>query len=779
MHGFAGAYHRSGPALLCAAIVVAMLPWIACAETFVWAAAAGGLASAKSNWRTNGLVPERLPGPSDSILFDGTGAGPVVWNGGQDTGDGTLTDTVGSWTQTSAFGGEVLFSNLTFSSFSTVFTNFTIQGVCALSNGVWTHVSHPQGAGWTRRYLLRVSVGGLLEIGPAAAIRADGKGWWSDWNTSRLDPDQVGALGGTSGWTFRNSPPRAWKTAGSVKAPVEPGRGGTWGGGNWVPGGGTVWITAGGTASVDGVISACGVNMNNSDGSGGTIYLTARWLCGTGTLDASAAANSWGGGGRIAVVVTEGTSFGSVSCRAYGGPTTWGPGGPGTVYLEHAGHGSGNGILVIDNNNRLHSSFDGANIPPYFGYGACLMPMAGYGGPVNLDDFSEIIVTNRGILGIAADTTVNLGSPKIKVYGRDASFIAIRGTNNITFPSNWTISGFTLLLDTNVEAAGNWTVASDGRISQSVSKHWTTAGTNTGYPYMPPLTLILDGNLTVESGGEITVDGAGYVSSCGLGAGVNHDRAGSHGGQGGDNDGLPEYAYTYGSILRPVTPGSGGYWEGQNDSPGGGRMRLTVTGRTRVDGLISARAPARSRPGGAGGSLWLTTGTLEGTGAIDAGCAMDVSPGGGGGRVAVYLTDSDPFGSVAISARGGNPASGYDGAAGTVYLQRKSDGEGGGEIVVNNAGRTPSTNMVTHLPPAFGPCTDDLSNARVRLESNAVVALTSDCTIRDISIDSTSLLWLRGHTLRVRSAKHPLAGMVWEDGGKIVWTMSGTVVMVR
>ena len=501
---------------------------------------------------------------------------------------------------------------------------------------------------------------------------------------------------------------------------------------------------------------------------------------GTGLIDACAAPNALGGGGRIAVVATAATSVGSLSLKAFGGTNGFGPGGPGTVYIEHTGHSSGKGVLIIDNNRMLHRSFDGVNIPPYFGYGAALMPGAGYGGPVNLnDDFSEIIVTNRGILGIGPDTVVDFGTAPIRVFGRDESFIAIRGTNNVTFLSNWTISGFTLLLDTNVEASGSWIVASNGRISQSVSKHWGSySGTNYGYPYMPPLSLKLNGNLTVDPDGEITVDGAGCVTLCGIGMATN-DRAGSHGGQGGDNNGTPLYGYTYGSILHPATPGSGGFWGGNNDAPGGGRMRLEVTGLLTVNGSITARAPVRNNAGGAGGSIWITAGSLAGTGVVDASCAKNASPGGGGGRVAVYVTNSDSFANVEISARGGNPSSGYDGAAGTVYLQSKSEGDGCGVIIVNNASRTSSTKMVTHIPPAFGSFTDDLYSVRLRLESNAVVALTADLTLRDISVDSTSLLWLRGHTLRVRNVRHPIAGTVWEDGGQIIWTMSGTVFVAR
>ena len=210
-------------------LLLAIVPPIVCGEVFVWSAPAGGVASAKSNWRTNGLVPDRLPGVSDDILLDASGTGPVVWNAGQDTGDGVLSATVGSWAQTAEFAGEVLFSNLTFTSFSTTFTNFSILGSCVISNGIWTHQEHPKNVVWSNRYLLKVKVEGNFELGPGARINADGKGWWSDYRTNYYRVDQFGTLGGTRGWTLRFDPPPLFKAAGAIKGPVEPGRGGSWG----------------------------------------------------------------------------------------------------------------------------------------------------------------------------------------------------------------------------------------------------------------------------------------------------------------------------------------------------------------------------------------------------------------------------------------------------------------------------------------------------------------------------------------------------------------------
>ena len=79
---------------------------------------------------------------------------------------------------------------------------------------------------------------------------------------------------------------------------------------------------------------------------------------------------------------------------------------------------------------------------------------------------------------------------------------------------------------------------------------------------------------------------------------------------------------------------------------------------------------------GSGGSIWIKSGTLSGTGAIlaDGGNSSGRS-GGGGGRIAIYLTASDDFGAVTNSARGGDQRSDRTrdyGAAGTIYRQGMS-----------------------------------------------------------------------------------------------------------
>jgi hypothetical protein len=99
--------------------------------------------------------------------------------------------------------------------------------------------------------------------------------------------------------------------------------------------------------------------------------------------------------------------------------------------------------------------------------------------------------------------------------------------------------------------------------------------------------------------------------------------------------------FNYGVATNPESAGSGGgIYENQLYSgAGGGIIRLSVSGTLLVDGRISAAGLGALSPnfgGGAGGSIYLTAGTLAGAGVISAngGAGGGLGGGGGGGRIA-------------------------------------------------------------------------------------------------------------------------------------------------
>src|SRR5439155_3946470 len=87
--------------------------------------------------------------------------------------------------------------------------------------------------------------------------------------------------------------------------------------------------------------------------------------------------------------------------------------------------------------------------------------------------------------------------------------------------------------------------------------------------------------------------------------------------------------------------------------------------------------------GGSGGSLWLTAGTLSGSGVISANGGSGDYPqggGGGGGRIAVYHGANYFSGSISVY---GGPGAIY-GGAGTIYTRANNDPVG--KVLVDNGG---------------------------------------------------------------------------------------------
>ncbi|MEE4271581.1 MAG: DUF6531 domain-containing protein [Thermoanaerobaculales bacterium] len=168
------------------------------------------------------------------------------------------------------------------------------------------------------------------------------------------------------------------------------------------------------------------------------------------------------------------------------------------------------------------------------------------------------------------------------------------------------------------------------------------------------------GDLTVEAGSIITVDAKGWPCEQGPGAGSWMGGA-SHGGLGGHIDSSPT-GVIYGTALSPTTHGSGG-GNGPNGAvggAGGGAIRLDIEGDCTVDGEISADGESGSNPGvwdgggGAGGSVFISTGCLSGSGTISAdGGPINDRYAGGGGRIAIHSLSSDFTGD--IHADGGQP----------------------------------------------------------------------------------------------------------------------------
>lgn len=217
--------------------------------------------------------------------------------------------------------------------------------------------------------------------------------------------------------------------------------------------------------------------------------------------------------------------------------------------------------------------------------------------------------------------------------------------------------------------------------------------------------LIISHDALVDATSRIDVSVKGYNSAYpGPGAGVTGNVNGDwgsgagYGGFGADSTAGAKGGTVYGSLMQPVDWGSAGGSCPSHSGVGGiggGAVRLIVGGILTVNGLVLANGSGDSTSpggggdaeigGGAGGSIWLTVGTLTGSGAITAiggnGDTDADSGGGGGGRIAVYYGTNIYSGTISAQT---SPYSSYPGGAGTIYL--KATSQTAGSVLVDNGG---------------------------------------------------------------------------------------------
>jgi hypothetical protein len=161
----------------------------------------------------------------------------------------------------------------------------------------------------------------------------------------------------------------------------------------------------------------------------------------------------------------------------------------------------------------------------------------------------------------------------------------------------------------------------------------------------------------------------------GRGLGGTAPQGGGYGGRGG-NTTAPGNVYGVSNQV-PVSAGSGGgaydntgaYYGGN----GGGLIwveaarKVTLNGTLRADGGTSYHISGVNS-GGSGGGIYLTCGTISGSGTLSAkgaiGGGHSVSAGGGGGRIQVWRVAGEP---LTTDVAGGATPSATAGAAGSAY----------------------------------------------------------------------------------------------------------------
>jgi len=696
--------------------------------TRLWTGLGGdGLASNPDNW--DGA---EIPDADDYILLDSSPSN-MTWNAGVNG----LPDTVARWTQTEHYTGTVsLKGTLTVDGQMTI-NNGTLQTEKDAVSGinvddrltigpVATVIVRRSSTTVTDAWGTPVGAGQTITAGSAVIdglLSADGQGFNVEQGPAFGNINRAGSHGGEGA----NNP---LSTYGSVTHPTALGSGGRSGGDNTATGGGAIVLAITGNLTVNGMIGADASHTGQSRrGAGGSITITAATLSGSGTIRANGGVGyRGGGGGRVALMLTEGTDFGAVESQAFGGCEGGvhnANGAAGTVYLKHAGD-TGLGRLIVDNNGSTT-----------FGAGPTPTSINAYtrlsaGGDV-VHDFAEVIIRNHGNLGIRDIDLLDVGAVTITANDPDQAFLSIGSTNGVVFPNPFTLgAGYSLCLDVPVEAPGaTWTIP-DGAV---LSHSWNCDAQT----YR--LVLTLD-NLTVSEGAAIDVRAKGYGKD-GPGAG-DSNRGASHGGGGGhaSTSSIPP---TYGSILNPETLGSN---TDAGHHQGGGAVILTVHSALWVDGVIDASSNDGSRLG-SGGSVNITAGTLGGDGMIRANSGTGFRAGGGG-RVAVALTTGEGFGQVAMEAIGGvgTADSSANSAAGTVYRRVAGQSVGHGDVRVDNAGITVSGNATTALP-AFSASDEDLANTHWTARNQGKVGLVAAAEIGSLELGPDGYLELAGYTVTI------------------------------
>lgn len=299
----------------------------------------------------------------------------------------------------------------------------------------------------------------------------------------------------------------------------------------------------------------------------------------------------------------------------------------------------------------------------------------------------------------------------------------------------------------NVEVRGNLTLGAGAYIHAGLANNGNRpGGISTGYP---------------------RGQGLGYLRTAG----------GSYAGEGGHITNTTGFV-SYGSILAPLSYGSGG-WGDNSYYGGGGIVKLAVGGALTVDGTVATRGFGYALWGeavrggaGSGGSINLTAASLSGVGTIDAnGGNNGVYGPGSGGRVKIALTGAgatfDAF-TGTIQAIGGsmqnaNDASAYDvspAAAGTVCL---ATADGAPVVKVYNVFRYGNAEAAwrvatgdaipsaTHLPAMQnGDSLSALKHTKWELSGHGAIRLTGDVRIASLSLaagDGAQMVYTEGFKL--------------------------------
>ena len=267
---------------------------------------------------------------TSSFFGQGKSSQLIVDNGGA-RGTNTLISASGNPQDLVVGGG----SSVTFSPLTD--NGLTWNSLTVSSNAV---VSFAPNNG-----ILALNVTTSLTVQPGGSINIDGLGFAANAGNGHGSPN-TGSPGGGAGHGGYGSAGNQATAAGgasydSISAPAMAGSGGGSSSPNSSAGGGALHLTVSGIMTINGVLSANGkpgIVSGAGGGSGGSLWLNAGTISGTGKISVDGGSGEFfgggggGGGGRIAAYFNTNQFAGKFSAR--GGLGAFLAGGAGTIYLK-------------------------------------------------------------------------------------------------------------------------------------------------------------------------------------------------------------------------------------------------------------------------------------------------------------------------------------------------------------------------------------------------------------------------------------------------------------
>jgi hypothetical protein len=332
-----------------------------------------------------------------------------------------------------------------------------------------------------------------------------------------------------------------------------------------------------------------------------------------------------------------------------------------------------------------------------------------------------------------------------KTNGVTGTLTIIGGTaSTFTFASGGTINA------TDTQYENGTIIATGGTLTITGPHHFARLAVLNGATVVHPATSgttvspldVTATSIYVACNSAIDASGRGYTFNTTYpGATLPaNGTGGSHIGTGGLWD--PPTASTFGSIYQPQEAGAGG--ENTTGLTGGGVIRIQAT-NIALDGSIKADAVSGdgTSRGGAGGSVWITTATMNGSGSVSAGGSHANYGSGGGGAIAIEYTSgtSVPW---TLSAKTGTSNNGttHVGGVGTIYLRgpqsvygdlRLDNGSlvaqptalpalGSGVALAGSSGATLVTDRTVNIPAYFAGNWVEISSAAGALKGTYRIA---------------------------------------------------------